>query len=166
MKTIEKENVKNIARDLRKLAENLETMIADKEDTAKTFKEREKIINDKVEVTNEDVGNILKELGIAPSIRGYAYVKEAILYVLSQDNQLSLLMTKDIYPMVAKAYNTTPQRTERAIRHAVEMSWSRGNQEILEKYFYSCTSPNAGKPTNSEFIYTVVDYINSKKGLQ
>lgn len=164
MTTIEKENVKNILRILRKVVENLEIIVGDKEeDTPEIIQE---MIIDKVKVTDEEVGNILKELGISPSIKGYLYLKEAILYVLSQDDQMNLLMTKDIYPRVAKFYKTTSQRAERAIRHAIEMSWDRGDQKTLEKYFYSCTSPKAGKPTNSEFIYTIVDYINSKKKLQ
>lgn len=93
-------------------------------------------------------------------------MKSAILYVFEQDDKLNLLMTKNVYPKIAKIYNTTPQRVERAIRHAIETAWNKGNLDTLEKYFYSCTSPKRGKPTNSEFIYTIVDYINSKKELQ
>ena len=93
-------------------------------------------------------------------------MKSAILYVFEQDDKLNLLMTKNVYPKIAKIYNTRPQRVERAIRHAIETAWNKGNLDTLEKYFYSCTSPKRGKPTNSEFIYTIVDYINSKKELQ
>lgn len=163
MTTPEKENIKNILEILREVVDDLKVIVGDKEGISEIIQE---MTIKKVEVTDEEIGNILKELGISPSIKGYLYLKEAILYVLSQDDQMNLLMTKDIYPRVAKIYKTTPQRAERAIRHAVEMSWSRGNQEILEKYFYSCTNPNSGKPTNAEFIYTIVDCINSKKKLQ
>ena len=162
MTTVEKETLESILDDLRRISSNLEEVLDNVENTSIVQEENVNYEQKK----GEQISIILKELGIAPNIKGYTYLKSAILYVFEQDDKLNLLMTKNVYPKIAKIYNTTPQRVERAIRHAIESAWNKGNLDTLEKYFYSCTSPKRGKPTNSEFIYTIVDYINSKKELQ
>lgn len=104
------------------------------------------------------VSNLLKEIGIPAHIKGYYYLRYAIVWL--QENDMSKLnMTYVLYPQIAEHFDTTPTRVERAMRHAIEIAWERGNAEVLEKYFGNTTSPDRGKPTNSEFIAMLVDSI-------
>ena len=86
------------------------------------------------------------------------YVRKAILLEYYNANYRGAVY-KALYPDVASYFHTTPSRVERAIRHAIEVGWSRGNIEVLEKYFGHSTNPNRGKRTNSEFIATISDYL-------
>ena len=91
-------------------------------------------------------------------IKGYHYLREAILY--SIDNMEAInAVTKILYPEVAKRYNTTPSRVERAVRHAIEVAWDRGDLDTLQKYFGYTVSNIKGKPTNSEFIAMIADRL-------
>ena len=101
---------------------------------------------------------ILLECGIPASLTGHMYVRKAILLEYYNANYRGAVY-KALYPDVASYFHTTPSRVERAIRHAIEVGWSRGNIEVLEKYFGHSTNPNKGKPTNSEFIATISDYL-------
>ena len=102
--------------------------------------------------------HILLECGIPASLSGHLYVRKAIL--LDYHNAAYRgAVYKALYPDVAAYFHTTPSRVERSIRHAIEVGWSRGNIEVLEKYFGHSTNPNKGKPTNSEFIATISDYL-------
>ena len=105
---------------------------------------------------------ILKELGIPAHIKGYHYVRTAIILAVEEPEVMNLV-TKKVYPYVAKEYQTTPSRTERAIRHAIEVAWRRGNPEILDKYFSYTVLDYKGKPTNSEFIALIADGIRMEK---
>ncbi|MBO8127708.1 MAG: sporulation transcription factor Spo0A [Peptococcaceae bacterium] len=104
------------------------------------------------------VTNIIHEMGVPAHIKGYHYLRDAILYVI---NEVSLLgaVTKELYPMIAQKYQTTPSRVERAIRHAIELAWDRGNVELMNKFFGYTINLERGKPTNSEFIAMVADKL-------
>lgn len=103
------------------------------------------------------VTNALREIGIPAHIKGYTYLRDGILESLKSDHTLSV--TKELYPMIAKRNNTTSNRVERAIRHAIEVAWNRGNVEKINAMFGFTVDPNRGKPTNSEFVKTLVDNI-------
>lgn len=100
----------------------------------------------------------LLQLGIPRHIKGYKYVKEAIAMAVEQPDLIEAI-TKALYPAVAKKFNTTSSRVERAIRHAVEVGWDRIDIEVMDEYFGQTISSIKGKPTNSEFIAMFVDRI-------
>ena len=104
---------------------------------------------------------LMHEIGVPPHIKGYQYLREAIIMAV-QDSKAVESITKVLYPEVAKKFRTTPSRTERAIRHAIEIAWDRGDIEIFKKYFGNTISPMKGKPTNSEFIAMLADHIRSE----
>ncbi|MDD4587287.1 MAG: sporulation transcription factor Spo0A [Heliobacteriaceae bacterium] len=105
-----------------------------------------------------DVTNIIHQMGVPAHIKGYQYLRDAIIMVI---NEVSLLgaVTKELYPMIAQKYLTTPSRVERAIRHAIELAWDRGNVEMMSKFFGYTINLERGKPTNSEFIAMVADKL-------
>ncbi|MCL6451834.1 MAG: sporulation transcription factor Spo0A [Acetobacteraceae bacterium] len=105
-----------------------------------------------------EVTNIIHEIGIPAHIKGYLYLREAILMVT---HRVELLggVTKELYPAIAQKYRTTPSRVERAIRHAIEVAWSRGNVDMINSLFGHTVSQERGKPTNSEFIAMVADRL-------
>lgn len=106
----------------------------------------------------ELVTSIIHEVGVPAHIKGYQYVREAIMITV-EDMDVINSVTKILYPEVAKRYHTTPSRVERAIRHAIEVAWDRGDLETLQKYFGYTVSNAKGKPTNSEFIAMIADRI-------
>lgn len=108
------------------------------------------------------IAAILQELGIPAHIMGYRYLKDAIALSI-EDRDCINAITKIVYPEVASKNNTTASRVERAIRHAIEVAWSRGNTEILDRFFGYTINPSAGRPTNSEFIALVADKIRMEK---
>ncbi|KJS00686.1 MAG: chemotaxis protein CheY [Peptococcaceae bacterium BRH_c4a] len=104
------------------------------------------------------VTNIIHEMGVPAHIKGYHYLRDAILMVINEINLLGAV-TKELYPMIAHKYQTTPSRVERAIRHAIELAWDRGNVEMMTKFFGYTINLERGKPTNSEFIAMVADKL-------
>ncbi|MBE3587976.1 MAG: sporulation transcription factor Spo0A [Thermoanaerobacteraceae bacterium] len=104
------------------------------------------------------VTNIIHEMGVPAHIKGYHYLRDAILAVVNEVNLLGAV-TKELYPMIAQKYQTTPSRVERAIRHAIELAWDRGNVEMMTKFFGYTINLERGKPTNSEFIAMVADKL-------
>ncbi|NPV52852.1 MAG: sporulation transcription factor Spo0A [Firmicutes bacterium] len=104
------------------------------------------------------ITEIIHEIGIPANIRGYLYLREAILLVMKEMNLLGRV-TKVLYPKIAEKYNTTPPRVERAIRHAIEIAWSRGNIELLNSIFGHTIDMEKGKPTNSAFIARIADKL-------
>ncbi|MHB8155964.1 MAG: sporulation transcription factor Spo0A [Desulfocucumaceae bacterium] len=104
------------------------------------------------------VTNIIHEMGVPAHIKGYHYLRDAILMVINEINLLGAV-TKELYPMIAQKYQTTPSRVERAIRHAIELAWDRGNVEMMTKFFGYTINLERGKPTNSEFIAMVADKL-------
>lgn len=105
------------------------------------------------------VTEIIHEIGVPAHIKGYQYLRESIIQTV-RDMSLMNAVTKALYPMVAKKYSTTPSRVERAIRHAIEVAWDRGDIEVLQRYFGYTVSNSKGKPTNSEFIALISDKLN------
>ena len=105
-----------------------------------------------------DVTNIIHEIGIPAHIKGYHYLREAIMMVVEEVDLLGSV-TKILYPRIADKFDTTSSRVERAIRHAIEVAWSRNNIEIIKKFFGYTINTERGKPTNSEFIALVADRL-------
>ena len=104
------------------------------------------------------VTSIIHEVGVPAHIKGYQYLREAILIAV-EDMEVINAVTKVLYPEVAKRFGTTASRVERAIRHAIEVAWDRGDLETLQKYFGYTVSNVKGKPTNSEFIAMIADRL-------
>ncbi len=104
------------------------------------------------------VTKMIHDVGVPAHIKGYQYIREAILLAISDDNMINNV-TKLLYPTLAKKFDTTPSRVERAVRHAIEVAWNRGQIEMHEKIFGYTVNSNKGKPTNSEFIAMVADRI-------
>ena len=101
---------------------------------------------------------IIHQIGVPAHIKGYQYLREAILIAV-EDMDVINAVTKVLYPEVAKRFGTTSSRVERAIRHAIEVAWDRGDLETLQKYFGYTVSTSKGKPTNSEFIAMIADRL-------
>ncbi len=106
----------------------------------------------------KDVTDMIHEIGVPAHIKGYQYLREAIMMSV-QDVEMLGSITKVLYPSIAKKYQTTPSRVERAIRHAIEVAWSRGRMETLDALFGYTINTGKGKPTNSEFIALIADKI-------
>lgn len=104
------------------------------------------------------VTNIIHEVGVPAHIKGYQYLREAIMMVVNDIDVINQI-TKSLYPQIAHKFSTTPSRVERAIRHAIEVAWGRGQQETVEKIFGYTISASKGKPTNSEFIAMIADKL-------
>ena len=104
------------------------------------------------------VTNLIHEIGVPAHIKGYQYLREAIMMVV-QDIDVINQITKQLYPDIASKYKTTPSRVERAIRHAIEVAWARGKNEAVESIFGYTVSAAKGKPTNSEFIAMIADKL-------
>ncbi len=104
------------------------------------------------------VTNILHEIGVPAHIRGYHYMREAIIMAINDIDVLNYI-TKELYPSIAKKCNTTPSRVERAIRHAIEVAWSRGKVDAIDNLFGYTVNNHKGKPTNSEFIALIADRL-------
>lgn len=112
-----------------------------------------------MENTEVKISKVFKQLGILPNILGYEYGKEAIDMVLKDNTVLHAGVTKIMYPAIAKKMNTTSSRVERAIRHAIEKAYIRGDLKLIEDIFGYGTSSNTGRVTNSEFIAGIAQYI-------
>ena len=105
-----------------------------------------------------DVTNIIHEIGVPAHIKGYQYLRESIIMSVNDIEMLNSI-TKILYPTIAKKYQTTPSRVERAIRHAIEVAWSRGKMDTIDELFGYTIHNGKGKPTNSEFIALISDKI-------
>lgn len=106
----------------------------------------------------QDVTDMIHEIGVPAHIKGYQYLREAIMMAV-EDIEMLNSITKILYPTIAKKFQTTPSRVERAIRHAIEVAWSRGRMETLDALFGYTINTGKGKPTNSEFIALIADRI-------
>lgn len=105
-----------------------------------------------------DVTNIIHEIGVPAHIKGYQYLRDAIMMSVDDTEMLGSI-TKQLYPSIAKLHKTTPSRVERAIRHAIEVAWSRGKMETINDLFGYTVNGGKGKPTNSEFVALIADKI-------
>ena len=104
------------------------------------------------------VTNIIHEVGVPAHIKGYQYLREAIMMAVDNIDVINQI-TKQLYPDIAIKYKTTPSRVERAIRHAIEVAWGRGQTDTVENIFGYTVSASKGKPTNSEFIAMIADKL-------
>jgi len=109
----------------------------------------------------EEITKIIHEIGIPAHIKGYLYLRDAIAMVVEEIELLGSV-TKVLYPRIAEKFETTPSRVERAIRHAIEVAWSRNSVETIKKFFGYTINTEKGKPTNSEFIALIADRIRLK----
>ena len=140
--------IKNLRRgNDRRIRENVHQNIV-KEDTAAYMTRN----------LESDVTNIIHEIGVPAHIKGYQYLRDAIILSVNDIEMLNSI-TKILYPTIAKKYQTTPSRVERAIRHAIEVAWSRGKMDTIDALFGYTVSTGKGKPTNSEFIALIADKI-------
>ena len=105
-----------------------------------------------------EVTRIMREIGIPANIKGYQFIRNAVMLAVT-DRDIINSITKQLYPTIAKEYNSTPTRVERAIRHAIEVTWSRGQLDAINSLFGYTINLNKGKPTNSEFIAMVSDKL-------
>lgn len=105
-----------------------------------------------------EVTRMIHQMGVPAHVKGYQYLRDSIVSVV-QDVSLLGAVTKELYPMIADKYNTTPSRVERAIRHAIELAWDRGNIDFMNRFFGYTINVDRGKPTNSEFIAMVADKL-------
>lgn len=113
--------------------------------------------NDKTSIESL-VTSIIHEIGVPAHIKGYQYLREAIILAVNDMDVINAI-TKVLYPQVAKTFQTTPSRVERAIRHAIEVAWDRGDLDTLQRFFGYTVSNTKGKPTNSEFIALIADKL-------
>lgn len=107
---------------------------------------------------NLSISKMLHSLGVPSHIKGYQYIRESVLMLYNNPSLLGGI-TKELYPEIAAKFSTTPSRVERAIRHAIEVSWNRGDYELMEEIFGNSVDYDRAKPTNSEFIATVADKL-------
>ena len=107
------------------------------------------------------ISEIMHQIGVPAHIKGYQYLRDAILLSVGDDEMINSV-TKYLYPTVAKKFGTTPSRVERAIRHAIEVAWDRGDVDVLSSYFGYTIQNQRGKPTNSEFIAMISDRLKLK----
>lgn len=108
------------------------------------------------------ITKILHELGVPSHIKGYEYIREGIM-LLYKNPDIAIGITKELYPEIANRYDTSVSRVERAIRHAIEVSWNRGNIDLMEEIFGHSVDYDKAKPTNSEFIVTVADKLKLER---
>ncbi|QGT98976.1 Stage 0 sporulation two-component response regulator (Spo0A) [Candidatus Syntrophocurvum alkaliphilum] len=144
------DRVKQVARDIKpKTSKSSSTSSADNTVQQNTPTPK----NLEVEVTK-----VIHEIGVPAHVKGYQYLRDAIMLVIEEINYLGAV-TKELYPTIAQKYDTTPSRVERAIRHAIELAWDRGDLEKINKFFGYTISGEKGKPTNSEFIAIIADKL-------
>ena len=136
-----------------KKPENFDSMLSGEIPVAKFVSEEEK---QRTKSLQEEVTEIIHEVGVPAHIKGYQYLREAIIMSVEDTDMLNSI-TKILYPTIAKKFATTPGRVERAIRHAIEVAWSRGRMDTIDEMFGYTINCRKGKPTNSEFIALVTD---------
>ena len=119
---------------------------------------REIRVNDKENDLRIKISDMLHNLGVPSHIRGYQYIRDGIVMMYNERNMLKGI-TKEIYPELAQRYQTTSSRVERAIRHAIEVSWARGDYSLMERYFGNSLDLDKSKPTNAEFLVTLTDRL-------
>jgi len=143
--------------DTKSLCEHLTRLLAARGKTGTAPKSNADAIPD----IETQVTKIIHQIGVPAHIKGYQYLRTAILLTI-QDSDIINSVTKVLYPSVAKKYQTTTSRVERAIRHAIEVAWDRGDVDTLNSYFGYTIQNNRGKPTNSEFIAMIADNLRLK----
>ena len=143
--------------DMTSLCEHLRRLLATRRGSNESARAAEPATPD----IETQVTKIIHQIGVPAHIKGYQYLRTAILLTI-QDSDIINSVTKVLYPSVAKKYQTTTSRVERAIRHAIEVAWDRGDVDTLNSYFGYTIQNNRGKPTNSEFIAMIADNLRLK----
>lgn len=142
--------------DFSSLVYHIEAILKSKNKTSTSNKDNSHNLDMEAQVTK-----IIHQIGVPAHIKGYQYLRSAILMTID-DNDIINSVTKVLYPSVAKKYQTTTSRVERAIRHAIEVAWDRGDVDTLNSYFGYTIQNSRGKPTNSEFIAMIADNLRLK----
>ncbi len=142
------------------LCEHIEEIVTSRMDIPRSAPtlQNEEASEDKTPDIETQVTKIIHQIGVPAHIKGYQYLRTAILMTV-RDSDIINSVTKVLYPSVAKKYATTTSRVERAIRHAIEVAWDRGDVDTLNSYFGYTVQNNRGKPTNSEFIAMIADNL-------
>ncbi len=140
------------------LCEHIEEILTSRGDAPAAVQETAPSAEDKTPDIETQVTKIIHQIGVPAHIKGYQYLRTAILMTV-RDSDIINSVTKVLYPSVAKKYATTTSRVERAIRHAIEVAWDRGDVDTLNSYFGYTVQNNRGKPTNSEFIAMIADNL-------
>lgn len=144
----------------------LDIGIANSKDVNKNTSQKHFVANQEVTGNMDaDVTHIIHEIGIPAHIKGYQYLRDAIIMAINDGDVINSI-TKVLYPEIAKKYKTTSSRVERAIRHAIEVAWNRGNTDTLNGLFGYTISNGKGKPTNSEFIALISDKLRLEYGIK
>lgn len=158
--TKDNEKVHKLLNDLLNTNKEFQIMITvpSRETTGKTERTKEAEKTAPERDLEQDVTNMIHEIGVPAHIKGYQYLRESIMMAVEDPAMISSI-TKILYPTIAKRFQTTPSRVERAIRHAIEVAWSRGRMETLDSLFGYTIDTSKGKPTNSEFIALIADRI-------
>ena len=141
---------------LRELVGNTSSFVFEKAKGDYMYKPQSKV--KKMAPIEVRVTNLIHDVGVPAHIKGYQYLREAIIMSVQNEDVINAV-TKTLYPSLAKAFKTTPSRVERAIRHAIEVAWNRGQIEVHDKIFGYTVNSNKGKPTNSEFIAMLADML-------
>lgn len=142
--------------DLEKLVDRIQQLMAPSQQVTTSFSGA--ALAPKKKDLSIRITEIMHQIGVPAHIKGYLYLREAIEMVTKEIELLGAI-TKELYPMVAKKFNTTPSRVERAIRHAIEVSWERGNTKAINNIFGHSVTTESGKPTNSQFIAKIADKL-------
>lgn len=158
--TKDNEKVHKILDDLLNTNKEFQIMITvpSSNEAKRTESSKTAVISEPVRDLEQDVTDMIHEIGVPAHIKGYQYLREAIMMSVEDSTMISSI-TKILYPTIAKRFQTTPSRVERAIRHAIEVAWSRGRMETLDSLFGYTIDNSKGKPTNSEFIALIADRI-------
>ncbi len=144
--------------DMHSLCEHIESIVRER---TKSSAPIPRPVESKTPDIEAQVTKIIHQIGVPAHIKGYQYLRTAILLTVN-DSDIINSVTKVLYPSVAKKYSTTTSRVERAIRHAIEVAWDRGDVDTLNSYFGYTIQNNRGKPTNSEFIAMIADNLRLK----
>lgn len=172
--TVNKEEIQRILVRLKDLCEDLEIALGNSKGDEFVLPENsggifEKLFDapDRAQSTDNfdvevEATNIIRKIGIPASLSGYEYLRYAITLTVDNRNMVTSI-TKKLYPEIAKKYSKTPSKVERAMRHAIETAFDRGDTAVLERYFGHSVSANKGKPTNSEFVALLADEIRLKR---
>lgn len=142
------------------LCQHMQSLLANRS-AAKGGGKEQTSAEDPIQDIETQVTRIIHQIGVPAHIKGYQYLRTAILLTI-RDSDMINSVTKVLYPSVAKKYQTTTSRVERAIRHAIEVAWDRGDVDTLNSYFGYTIQNNRGKPTNSEFIAMIADNLRLK----
>lgn len=140
--------------DLKQLAQRIHQIVSWSDSNSKLYQSIH-VSSENLEVV---VSNIMRQIGVPAHIKGYQYLRQGIILSV-QEPELVQSVTKELYPSIAKQNKTTSSRVERAIRHAIEVAWDRGDVDVLNSYFGYTIQSTRGKPTNSEFIAMISDKL-------